>query len=114
MGIAEPEQTGNHAKKSATAAAAPSPHAAGAAAVQTRGTSNHLVERYLWFVVGVAINSFAIALIAKANLGVGAISCVAFVLAEASGLSFGAFTFVVNMLFIVAQIALLRRDFKPV
>lgn len=74
----------------------------------------HLVQRYLWFVLGVSINSFAIALIAKSDLGVGAISCVAYVLAEATGLSFGAFTFIVNMLFIVAQVALLRRDFRPI
>ena len=51
---------------------------------------NHLVARYLWFALGVMITSFAIALIAKSDLGVGAISCVAYVLAEASGLSFGA------------------------
>ena len=76
--------------------------------------SSRLPERYLWFVIGVAVNSFAIALIAKADLGVGAISCVAYVLAEASGLSFGAFTFIVNMLFIVGQIVLLRRDFRPI
>lgn len=78
------------------------------------GVNGHLPERYLWFAIGVAINSFAIALIAKADLGVGAISCVAYVLAEASGLSFGAFTFIVNMLFIVGQVVLLRRDFKPI
>ena len=76
--------------------------------------SSRLPERYLWFVIGVAVNSFAIALIAKADLGVGAISCVAYVLAEASGLSFGAFTFIVNMLFIVGQVVLLRRDFRPI
>lgn len=81
---------------------------------RTGCASSHLPERYLLFAIGVAINSFAIALIAKADLGVGAISCVAYVLAEASGLSFGAFTFIVNMLFIVGQIALLRRDFKPI
>ena len=78
-----------------------------------RPAGSHLAERYLWFVLGVAVNSFAIALIARSNLGVGAISCVAYVLAEASGLSFGMFTFIVNMLFIVAQVVLLRRDFKP-
>lgn len=79
-----------------------------------RSDENHLAERYLWFVVGVAISSFAIALMARSNLGVGAISCVSFVLAEKSGASFGMLTFVVNMSFIVAQIALLRRDFKPI
>ena len=42
------------------------------------------------------------------------ISCVAYVLAAATGLSFGALTFVVNTLFIVGQIALLRRNFKPI
>lgn len=77
------------------------------------GTARALAERYLWFVVGLAVNSFAIALIARAGLGVGSISCVAYVLSEATGISFGGFTFIVNLLFIVVQIALLRRDFPP-
>ncbi len=77
-------------------------------------SQNHLAERYAWFTVGVCINAFAIALIARSDLGVGAISCVAYVLAAATGLSFGALTFVVNMLFIVGQVALLRRNFKPI
>lgn len=82
--------------------------------LRRRGHTCNLAERYLWFALGVCVNSFSIALIAKTNLGVGSISSVAYVLSLVLPLSFGGFTFVVNMLFIVAQVALLRRDFQPV
>ncbi|KFI83181.1 MULTISPECIES: YitT family protein [Bifidobacterium] len=75
---------------------------------------SHLGQRYAWFALGVCANAFAIALIAHSGLGVGAISSVSYVLAAASGLSFGTLTFVVNALFIVGEIALLRRDFHPI
>lgn len=74
---------------------------------------SHLGQRYAWFALGVCANAFAIALIAHSGLGVGAISSVSYVLAAASGLSFGTLTFVVNALFIVGEIALLRRDGNP-
>lgn len=85
-----------------------------AAQAVSRRRNRNLAQRYAWFTLGVAINSFAIALIARSNLGVGAISSVAYVLSAIFPLSFGGFTFIINMLFIVAQFALLRRDFKPV
>lgn len=71
-----------------------------------------LVERWAWFVVGVFINSFGIALITKAALGTSPISSVAYVLSLEFPFTLGMFTFVMNMLFILIQPLLLRGDFK--
>ena len=73
-----------------------------------------VVKRYLWFVFGVILNSFGVALITKAALGTSPISSVPYVLSMEFPLSFGQITFVFNMLFIFLQFALLRRDFHPV
>lgn len=71
-----------------------------------------LVERWIWFVVGVFINSFGIALITKAALGTSPISSVAYVLSLEFTPTLGMFTFVINMLFIFIQPLLLKKDFK--
>ena len=76
--------------------------------------SERLVQRYLWFVLGVCINSFGVAFITKAALGTSPISSVPYVLDLELPLSFGETTFAMNLLFIIAQVALLRRDFKPI
>ncbi|ETY71527.1 YczE/YyaS/YitT family protein [Bifidobacterium moukalabense] len=75
---------------------------------------NHLLRRYLYFILGVVINSFAIAFITKGDMGTSQISSVPYVLSLKYPLSFGATTFIFNLLFIIMQIALLRRDFRPV
>lgn len=71
-----------------------------------------LAERWAWFAVGVFVNAFGIALITKAALGTSPISSVAYVLSLEFPFTLGMFTFVVNMLFILLQFALLRREFK--
>ena len=77
--------------------------------------SGHLAQRYCWLLVGIALNSFAIALITKSALGTSPISSLPYVCSLAfPSISFGAATFALNMLFIVAQIVLLRHDFEPV
>ena len=68
--------------------------------------SERLVQRYLWFVLGACIN--------KAALGTSPISSVPYVLDLELPLSFGETTFAMNLLFIIAQVGLLRRDFKPI
>lgn len=68
--------------------------------------------RWLFFVVGVALNSFGIALITKGALGTSPISSPPYVLSLQYAPTLGEFTFVMNTLFIVAQAVLLRRDFK--
>ncbi len=75
---------------------------------------NHLLRRYLYFVLGVVINSFAIVLITKGNMGTSQISSIPYVLSLNYPLSFGMATFVFNLLFIALQIALLRSAFRIV
>lgn len=80
----------------------------------TTSEPSHLLARYLWFVLGVCINSFGVAFITKAALGTSPISSVPYVLDLAFPPTFGETTFVMNLIFIILQIALLRRDFKPI
>ena len=74
----------------------------------------HLVIRYLWALVGICINSLGIALITKAALGTSPISSLPYVLSFRFPLSLGQFTFLMNLLFILLQILLLRRNFPPI
>lgn len=72
------------------------------------------IFRYIWFVVGVLINSFGIALITKAALGTSPISSVPYVLSFQFPFTFGQITFVLNMVFILVQFLLLRKEFQPI
>ena len=72
-----------------------------------------LIFRYIWFILGILINSFGIVFITKASLGTSPISSVPYVLSFRFPLSFGAFTFLLNMLFILGEVILLRRQFRP-
>lgn len=74
-----------------------------------------LTLRYAFFVLGVAINSFGVAFITKSALGTSQISSVPYVLSlRFSGLSFGMWTFLFNMLLILGQVAVLKREFRPI
>ena len=73
-----------------------------------------MVQRYFWFFVGVAINSFGVAFITQAALGTSPISSVPYVLSLKFTPSLGQFTFVFNLLFILLQFLLLRKDFPPI
>lgn len=75
---------------------------------------NAKIRRYIWFVLGVMINSLGIALITKAALGTSPISSLPYVLSFAFPLTLGQFTFLVNLIFIAGQIVLLRREFAPI
>ena len=70
--------------------------------------------RYLCFVTGLLINSFGVAFITKAALGTSPISSIPYVLDLRFQPTFGEFTFVLNMVYIVAQVVLLRKDFQPI
>lgn len=73
-----------------------------------------MVQRYIWFFVGVAINSFGVALITQAALGTSPISSVPYVLSLKFTPTLGQFTFVFNLLFILIQFLLLRKNFPPI
>lgn len=75
---------------------------------------NHIGSRFACFACGVVINSFAIALITKGDMGTSQISSVPYVLSLRFPLSFGMMTFIMNMVFIALQVVLLRRGFHPV
>lgn len=70
--------------------------------------------RYLYFFIGVLINSFGVALITKAALGTSPISSVPYVLSLRFTPTLGGFTFVMNLIFIILQPVLLRRQYHPV
>lgn len=72
------------------------------------------VYRYLWFTIGVIINAFGVAVITKAALGTSPISSVPYVLSLRFVPTLGQFTFVVNLLFIAAQVVLRGRKFPPI
>ena len=53
-----------------------------------------LIQRYLYFTLGLVINSFGIAFITKSAMGTSQISSVPYVLSlHFTDISFGAFTF---------------------
>ena len=76
--------------------------------------SKNWVSRYGWFVAGVLLNSFGVALITKAALGTSPISSLPYVLSFRFPVTLGQFSFVMNMVFILAQVLLLRRQFQPI
>ncbi len=83
-------------------------------AAAQKGHARTMALRYAWFIVGVLVNSFGIALITKAALGTSPISSVAYVLSLALPLTIGQFTFIMNMVFIALQPVLLRREYRPI
>lgn len=75
----------------------------------------YIVKRIICFLAGIAIESFGIALITKSNLGTSPISSIAWVTTlRFPQISFGVTTFVMNVLFVVVELMLLRRDFQPI
>lgn len=80
----------------------------------SRTEVGRVVLRCLCFTAGLLVNSFGVALITKAALGTSPISSIPYVLDLRFAPTFGQFTFVLNMAYIAAQAALLRRDFRPI
>ena len=72
------------------------------------------LPRYLWFLAGVLINSFGVALITRAALGTSPISSLPYVLSFRFPVTLGQFAFAMNLFFILGQVLLLRRDFQPI
>ena len=71
--------------------------------------------RYFFFALGIFINSFGVAFVTKSDLGTSQISSVPYVLSLAfPDYTFGMTTFIFNVLFIIIQIFILRRDFHPI
>ena len=71
-----------------------------------------MVRRLIYLLLGIAISGVSIAAVAQACLGISPISTLPFVLSKISDYSFGAMNFAVNLIFVLLQILLLRKDFK--
>lgn len=73
------------------------------------------IYRYVFFILGVAINSFGIAFVTKSAMGTSQISSIPYVFSlEFPSISFGMWTFLFNILFILLQVVLLKKDFHPI
>jgi uncharacterized membrane protein YczE/cytidylate kinase len=71
-----------------------------------------IVKRYLFLILGLFMMAVGVALSTRSNLGTSPISCVPYVLSLGLSMTIGQFTFLMNLLFIVFQILLLRKQFK--
>ncbi len=75
---------------------------------------NKTILRYFYFLLGLFINSFGIAFITKSALGTSQISSIPYVFSlYFTNLSFGTTTFIFNMIYILLQIMILRKNFRP-
>ena len=72
------------------------------------------VKRWGIFLGGILCQSFGVALVVKSSLGTSPISSVPYVFSLVAPLTFGQTTFIVNMIFLLGQIILLRRRFDRV
>ncbi|WP_157143373.1 YczE/YyaS/YitT family protein [Brachyspira pilosicoli] len=72
---------------------------------------NHFIERCIILLIGLYIMSLGIAFSIKAALGTSPISSVPYVASTISGLSVGATTIIINLVFILIQILLLRKKY---
>lgn len=73
----------------------------------------NMALRILLLLAGMFMAAFGISLIAVLNLGSTPISSVPLVVSAITGYSFGTTTFLVNIFFVLGQVALLRRRFNP-
>lgn len=72
-----------------------------------------LFSRILLFILGLYAMGFGIALSIVANLGTSPISSFPYVVNVITLLSVGMITFIMNCVFILIQIAILKKQFKP-
>lgn len=72
---------------------------------------HELLKRYIFFFLGICLNAFGIALFTRSKLGTGPTSCIPYVVSLKSGLSFGTCTFMFNIMLLLGQIILLRKNF---
>lgn len=74
---------------------------------------SHPVRRVFLMCLGFATMAFGIAFSIKAELGTSPISSAPYVLSLISGLSVGTTTILVNTVFILSQVAVLRHRYEP-
>lgn len=70
-----------------------------------------ITKRYGLFICGLFFVSLGISCIIKSMLGIAPISSAPYILSLRYPVSLGAFTFIINMVFLLGQIIILRRQF---
>ena len=78
---------------------------------QTKHSVNHPFKRFLFLCLGLIIMAFGVAFSIQAALGTSPISSIPYVTSAISGLSVGTTTIIMNFIFILIQIAILRREY---
>lgn len=73
-----------------------------------------IVKKLIVLVAGLFVLAFGIALSSKSGIGVSPSASLSYVLSLIFPLSMGTFTMLINAVFILLQILLLRKDYKPV
>ncbi len=74
--------------------------------------TREIVKRYIFFFIGLFIMAFGVTFSIKASLGTSPISSVPYTTSYISGLSVGKATIIMNCVFILLQIAILRKQFE--
>lgn len=74
----------------------------------------NIIYRYFTLVVGLFILALGIGFSAAATLGVSPVSSIPYILSKAFPISMGTLTIMMQTIFMIAQIALLRKEFKAV
>lgn len=78
-------------------------------------TPGELARRYIGFIVSLFVIALGTSLSIRANLGSSPISCPPYILSLRQGAwSMGSYVICMHVLFVLIQIALLRRQFKPI
>ena len=72
----------------------------------------NFMKRVLVFIVGLCIMAFGVSFSVKAGIGVSPISCVPYIYSLYFSLSIGEFTILLNAIFMLIQIAILRKKYK--
>ena len=72
----------------------------------------HIPARWLCLIAGLSIMAFGVAFSIKAALGTSPISSLPYVTSRISGLSTGTTTILVNLIFVLLQILILRKQFE--
>ena len=72
---------------------------------------DHLAKRIIFLCLGLTIMAFGVAFSIKAALGTSPISSVPYVTSTISGLSVGTTTIIMNFMFVLIQIAILRKKY---
>jgi len=73
-----------------------------------------MIKRYLLFICGLFFVALGISFIIKSLLGTAPISSAPYILSLRYPISLGGFTFIINMVFLLGQILILRRQFQAI